>query len=95
MGVRIRRAARDEASVAFRWYLNAAPKTAEAFEARVQAAILQILEFPESGQTYIDDTRRMVLTPFPYAVVYKVGRRDIVVLAVVNLRRRPGYWRVS
>ncbi len=29
---------------------------------------------------------------FPYGVVYTVRGADLVIIAVMHLRRKPGYW---
>ena len=59
----------------------------------VERAILLIRQYPAMG-TPIDATRRrMLVSGFPYAVVYRRDTDVIVVLAVANLRRQPAYWR--
>lgn len=40
-----------------------------------------------------EDVRQARVGRFPYRLVFLVQARDIVVLAVAHLRRRPGYWR--
>jgi hypothetical protein len=30
---------------------------------------------------------------FPYGLVYEVSGEEIVIVAVMHLHRRPGYWR--
>jgi len=40
-----------------------------------------------------DETRRCQLNRFPYGLVYAVEDDAVVVLAVMFLRRKPGYWR--
>jgi hypothetical protein len=37
--------------------------------------------------------RRLLGKRFPYAIVYRVSRDEIVVLAFPHLKQRPGYWR--
>ena len=37
--------------------------------------------------------RRYRLTRFPLGIVYVNPDDDIIVFAVMHLRRRPGYWR--
>jgi toxin ParE1/3/4 len=36
--------------------------------------------------------RRRLLRPFPYAILYTVRNDMVRILAVMNLKRRPGYW---
>lgn len=35
----------------------------------------------------------LLLTPFPYAFVFRERRSEIIILALAHQRRRPGYWR--
>lgn len=37
--------------------------------------------------------RRVVMTRFPYDVVYLAFEREIVVIAIAHQRRKPGFWR--
>ena len=38
------------------------------------------------------ELRRRRLQRFPYAVVFAESATEYVVIAVMHLRRRPGYW---
>ena len=48
------------------------------------------LEFmPYQGRaTEEENVRRLVVTNYPYAVIYHVKNRDVVILAVMHTRRR-------
>lgn len=59
------------------------------FEARLDEQIERIESFPESGAILFEPYRRVLLTRFPYMVVYHVGDDRIDVLVLVNLRRDP------
>ena len=37
--------------------------------------------------------RRRLLRRFPYGILYKEEESQIVIVAVMHLQRRPGYWR--
>ena len=60
----------------------------EAFD----AAISQIIEFPESGAPYLHGTRRTLLPRFPFAVVYRLKVDLVEVVAFAHRSRRPDYW---
>lgn len=36
--------------------------------------------------------RRCLLSRFPYGIAYVSKGKDIVILAVAHMSRRPGYW---
>jgi toxin ParE1/3/4 len=50
------------------------------------------LAFPEAGPVVLDSVRRQLCRRFPYALLYSVNDGELRILAVMNLRRRPGYW---
>ena len=47
------------------------------------------LAWPPSGE----NTRKCLLTRFPYFAIYAPLPNEILVLAVGHQHRRPGYWR--
>ena len=50
---------------------------------------------PETGSPISPDqnTRRLLVSRFPYQVVYRIRPAEIVVAALAHLKRRPGYWK--
>ena len=83
-----------ELAEAVRWYeTRRAGLGGEFFDA--VAATLSLIETnPEIGTTISNDgqTRRVLLTRFPYQVVYRLRPDEIVVVAIAHLKRRPEYW---
>jgi plasmid stabilization system protein ParE len=60
----------------------------------VDAGIASILEVPERWAKLDDEYRRYQLHRFPYGLVYhRISEDTIEIVAVMHLRRRPGYWR--
>ena len=59
----------------------------------VEGAIARILQARESFRVFEGATRRCLRHVFPYAVIYAGEDDAIVILAVMQCRRRPGYWR--
>lgn len=58
----------------------------------VERCCASIVEHPEAGHAIRGAVRRRLIARFPYAILYTL-RPDVVrVLAVMNLKRRPGYW---
>jgi hypothetical protein len=48
---------------------------------------------PRDGSASIEaDLRRWRVRRFPYAVVFIETMEEYVIIAVMDLRRRPGYW---
>jgi plasmid stabilization system protein ParE len=63
------------------------------FLAEVEHCIARMRENPEAGRSIRAGTRRRVLRRFPYGLLYRVDPEEIVIVAVMHLRRRPDYWR--
>jgi plasmid stabilization system protein ParE len=85
--------AEREAHEAFLWYAARDPKVADRFEAQVISAFDRIAEAPEQGPEIEPGIRRLLLHRFPYGLLYSIEDDRILVLTVMHLCRRPGYWR--
>ena len=51
-----------------------------------------IVEYPEAGHIVLGSIRRRLVRRFPYAILYATRPRVVLVLAIMNLKRRPAYW---
>jgi plasmid stabilization system protein ParE len=85
--------AEAEARAAFAWYFDRQPTVADRFEIAHTEAFETLAEGPERGPEVEQGVRRLLLPRFPYGLLYAVESGHVVVLAVMHLRRRPGYWR--
>ena len=57
-------------------------------------AIQRLLDFPKAGSPYLHGTKRIILRRFPYAIVYKIYRNEVIVAhAVMHMRRKSDYWK--
>jgi plasmid stabilization system protein ParE len=63
-----------------------------AFLAEVRRCTAVIEQHPNSGTIVLGSVRRTLCQRFPYGLLYIVDQDEVRVLAVMNLRRRPGYW---
>ena len=94
-GVRIAGPASEEFTEAVRWYESRRPGLgAELYDA-VKATIESIERQPEIGATAYEDpkSRRVLVARFPYHVVYRLEDDEILILAIVHMKRRPGFWK--
>jgi len=62
------------------------------FLAELRHAVNAIIENPQSGRLIRGEIRRRLLRRFPFGILYRIDPEEIVILAVMHLRRRPGYW---
>ncbi|ODS31226.1 MAG: hypothetical protein SCARUB_03647 [Candidatus Scalindua rubra] len=40
-----------------------------------------------------DDCRKCRVNKFPYGIIYRIKKIHIEIIAVMNLYRKPGYWK--
>ena len=62
------------------------------FETVVQSAFIVIQENPLRWPLHRAGVRRYRLKRFPFAILYRPSAESLVVIAVMHLSRRPGYW---
>lgn len=74
------------------WYDGQRPGLGESFVYEITAAISRIRETPKTWPEYKHGTRRFLVHRFPFAVIYSHRASCLFVIAVMHLRRRPGYW---
>ncbi len=63
------------------------------FAKAVYSAIKNICDFPLAWTPLSHNTRRCLLKRFPHGVVYQPKGDEIIIIAVMQLNRKPDYWR--
>ena len=93
--VRVSPPAAVELEAATRWYEQQRPGLGRHFLSAVQDALERIGRLPKAGSSIPVDSeaRRALVRGFPYAIVYRVGREAIEIVAFAHAKRRPGFWR--
>ena len=90
--MRVRFLARTSAQIdkALAYVSVRSPQGAANIRARIQAAAAFLQEQPLAGQRTSDPkVRRVVSSPFPYLIFYRVTATEIVVLRFRHAARRP------
>jgi plasmid stabilization system protein ParE len=84
-----------EITEAVRWYESTRPGLGAEFLDHVARAIDRLGLNPEAGNPLSADhkTRRLLVTRYPYQIVYRIRPGEIVIVALAHLKRRPGYWK--
>jgi len=90
--VRLFAQTRLEIRDAAEYYESRAGGLGSDFTRKVDEAILDICETPQRWPVLKQDIRRRLISRFPYCLLYRVEDNEIVVVAVMHLSRRPGYW---
>jgi plasmid stabilization system protein ParE len=85
--------AENEFEAAARFYEDQRHGLGLDFTLTIHRTYERVREFPASGAPFGRRLRRVLLPKFPYGLLYRVDRDRIYIIAVMHLRRRPGYWR--
>ena len=64
----------------------------DVFLGKVESAIHDIREHPQAWPVVESCIRKRLVHRFPYAILYRADPDEIVIIAVMHQRRRPGYW---
>jgi plasmid stabilization system protein ParE len=86
-------AAREELNQSAQYYQAQVPALGRRFASAVAEAVRRIQESPLLYRVVEGDIRRCRVPRFPYGVVYRTRPERIEVLAIMHLRREPGYWK--
>ena len=65
----------------------------QSFLAEFEKAVNHLMRYPQLGKPWRGNTRRYVMSRFPYSLVYNIFEEEIRFLAVAHHSRRPDYWR--
>ncbi len=92
--VRFHRLAAQEYRFALDWYRKREASVAARFRDAVDAAVIRILNDPDSHFEIVDGIRSVRLRRFPYILVFvKNSPETLLILAVAHAKRRSGYWK--
>ena len=81
----------DEAAA---FYKERQPGLEKRFLEALQDAIARIRRNPLMYRRVEGETRKCRVLHFPYGVIYRLdGNEDLEILAVMHLRKPPGYWK--
>lgn len=85
--------ARREMLGAARRYDGKANGLGDRFLDAIRDALLAIAELPHGHPPLKLPYRRKLLKSFPFAVIYRVEKGEVIIIAVAHFKRRPRYWR--
>ena len=85
--------AKKEVLVSIEYYEEKANGLGIDFSIEVYSTIQKIIEFPKAWSTLDIDIHRCLLKRFPFGIIYSVYKKQIYILAVMNLHKEPDYWK--
>lgn len=62
------------------------------FTREVYNAIQNVLQYPFAWTSLSQNTRRCILKRFPYGIIYQIKEDMILIIAIMQLNRKPLYW---
>jgi hypothetical protein len=86
-------AAEKELNDAVDYYNECQSGLGQEFAKEIYHSIQNILLFPDSWSPLSENTRRCLISRFPYGVIYQAKAEEIFVIAVMQLSREPVYWK--
>lgn len=93
MKIRYLAIARGEIREAADYYAAISPGLGKAFRLELHQLMRLVAKMPQAWPVSGEDTRKCLLTHFPYLVIYAPLPGELLVLAVGHQHRQPGYWR--
>lgn len=85
--------ARKEFFEASEYYEDQVVGLGDGFIDEVEKVLEVIEQQPASGAKITKTERRFLVSRFPYGIIYSFEEDQITIFAVMNLRRKPGYWK--
>ena len=74
------------------FYSNARDGLGMKFEQAVESTVNNVVSNPSGGAPAPQGTRSRLIKGFPLSVVYRSSDTEILIVAVIHHRRKPGYW---
>ena len=74
------------------YYSSARDGLGVKFEHAVESAVKKAIANPDGGAPSHKGTRSRLVKGFPFSVVYRASKTEILVVAVMHHRKEPGYW---
>jgi len=84
--------AQSEIDSAHGWYRLQSSQACDGFFEELIPALDNIASHPNLCPRYLLGTQRLILTRYPFSVVFRERLHDIQIIAVAHAKRRPGYW---
>ncbi|BAU58047.1 type II toxin-antitoxin system RelE/ParE family toxin [Halorhodospira halochloris] len=85
--------AERELEEAVEYYEGIEPGLGYDLSVEIYSAIQRAVAYPQAWPVFDGEVRRALVRRFPYGVLYSEEEGTLLVIAVMNLHRAPGYWK--
>jgi toxin ParE1/3/4 len=86
-------AADQELAEAVSYYAEIDPDLGVRFYREMERLVREVCVQPERFRQFDPPARRHFSTQFPFAIIYLAKPDQVWIVAVMHLKRRPGYWK--
>jgi hypothetical protein len=83
----------DEFEQAVIYYEDCQTELGKQLSQEIDACIKLILAFPTAWTVVEGELKRILVRRFPFGLLYILRDDEIYILAVMNLNRKPNYWK--
>ena len=83
----------EEYAEAAKYYARVSPELGGRFYDEIERLMSDICKQPNRFRRFDPPARRHFSDVFPYAVIYVDKPDRVLILAVMHLKQRPGYWK--
>ena len=84
--------AETEFNQAIDYYEAISPALGYDFAQEIHQTIQRITHFPNAWPVVKGQIRRSLVKRFPYGILYTEYQGQLLIIAVMNLHRKPDYW---
>jgi len=91
---KLHREALEEIKDSISFYEEKQAGLGKRFLGALEDAISRIRRNPLLYRKIDGETRKCRLLRFPYGIIYRIKDGKIEIVAVMHLKRRPGYWKI-
>ena len=85
--------AKNELNEAIDYYEECQRGLGVEFTKEIYLTIHRIIEYPKAWSPLSHNTRRCLINRFPYGIIYQILDKEILIIAVMQLNRKPTYWK--
>lgn len=75
------------------YYYSVSPLVAGRFVVEIEKAIRRMRRHPTAWAMVDEDVRRCLVKRFPFGIYFTIESDHLLIVAVMHLSRRPGYWK--
>ena len=83
----------EEAKAAASYYNEIQPRLAQRFLDELEDTLHRIQRYPHVYRLVEGEIRKCRIAHFPYGIIFRERPDAIEIIAVMHLRRSPGYWK--